>query len=280
MMRFLFPFLLGGFLILASAPLSAQQEEPGGAGPNYEMRLNALEDQMRALQGRIEQSEFAAKRNDQAVQRLQSDIDARLSKLESAPAPAAATPSAPAPAAAPAPQATAPAEKPAPAASAKGTLGALTMQDGKVTGAVNKQAAPPLPEAPADYTLNSQEQYDRAFALLRQANYEEAGKAFKSFVDKNPQDKLVGNAKYWYGETLYVRGQFDAAAVAFADTYQQDPKGSKAPDSLLKLAMSLAAIEKNQEACTTLLSLKSKFPNAPMLVRQRAEEERGKLKCS
>ena len=120
-----------------------------------------------------------------------------------------------------------------------GTLGALKLQDGQVTGAIDNPQSPPLPATPPDYGLTPQEQYDRAFGLLRQANYDAAEKAFKGFIDKNPNDKLLDNAKYWYAETLYVRGAFYDAAVAFADAYQQNPKGTKAPDSLLKLAMSL-----------------------------------------
>jgi tol-pal system protein YbgF len=154
------------------------------------------------------------------------------------------------------------------------------MRDGSVTGAINNPQAPPLPEAGPDYALTSQEQYDRAFDLLREANYEDAGTAFQTFIAKNPQDKLIDNAKYWYGETLYVRGKFDASAVAFADAYKQNPKGNKAPDSLLKLAMSLENVDKTQDACATLESLKSNFPNAALNTRQRADQERTKLKCS
>ncbi len=161
-----------------------------------------------------------------------------------------------------------------------GTLGALKMQNGKVTGGTVNPKAPPLPQTPPDYGLTPQEQYDAAFALLRQADYDGAEKSFKAFIDKNPKDKLIDNAKYWYGETLYVRARFDEAAIAFADAWQQNPQGQKAPDSLLKLAMSLAAINKTKDACTSLGELSAKYPNASSSIRQRATEERTKLKCA
>jgi tol-pal system protein YbgF len=162
---------------------------------------------------------------------------------------------------------------------ANGTLGAIKMQDGRVTGAVNKPQSTPLPVAPPDYGLTPEEQYERAFNFLRQASYPEAEQAFKSFIDKNPKDKLIDNAKYWYGETLYVRARFDEAAVAFADAYQQNPQGAKAPDSLLKLGMSLGALNKISDACVTLHELKTKYPNAAPTLKSRAEDERAKLKC-
>lgn len=234
---------------------------------------------MRELNGRVEQIEFSVRRLEQAFQRLQSDTDARLAKIEAAQTSSAARPApqpAPQPSAqTPTPQPTAPLQTPVP----DGTLGALKMQGGKVTGGVNNPAAPPLPPVPPDYGLTSQEQYERAFNFLREADYPNAEDAFKTFIDKNPKDKLLENAKYWYGETLYVRGRFDEAAVAFADAYQQNPKGVKAPDALLKLGLALAALNKTPDACVTLAELKSKYPNAAPAVKSRADDERAKLKC-
>lgn len=253
-------------IIVAGAALA--QQAPAGA--NYETRLSELEDEMRALNGRVEQLEFAVRRQDQELQRMQSDFDGRLQRLESGAQQQSAAP----PQAAPSAPANEVPENP------NGTLGALKLQNGRVTGGVDNPQSPPLPQTPSDYGLTPQEQYDAAFALLRQADYDNAGKAFKTFIDKNPKDKLVGNAKYWYGETLYVRGQLDEAAVAFADAWQQDPQGAKAPDSLLKLAMSLGATGKTQDACTAIGELKTKYPNASPTVRSRASEEASKLKCA
>jgi len=284
------PFLAA---FLFTVPAFAQQTP--GTGANYEMRLENLEEQMRVLQGRIEQLEFSIRRMDQALQRIQGDAEERLSKLESAPpavvvtgapqttAPAATNfaPTANVPAAQPqTPPPPANAQQPVPVAPVKGSLGAIKVQDGRVTGGVVNPQAPPLPNTPPDYSLTPQEQYDRAFDLLRKTDYDGAGDAFKSFIEKNPQDKLIDDAKFWYGETLYVRDKFDLAAVAFADAYQQNPQGSKAADSLLKLAMSLEKLGKIPDACTTLESLKTKYTSAPAKIRQQADQERTKLKCN
>jgi len=162
---------LAAGILIAAIPVFAQQPPVPGTGANFEMRLEALEDQMRSLNGRIEQLEFSVKRLDQSMQRLQTDTDARLAKLESSPpAAAVATPAAAPPVASNiAPAVSEPAASPA---TANGTLGAIKMQDGRITGAVNNPQAPPLPDAPPDYSLTSQEQYDRAFDLLREANYD------------------------------------------------------------------------------------------------------------
>jgi len=261
---------------LATVPVWAQDGVASNPSTYNETRLSSLEEQMRVLNGRVEQVEYAVKRIDQTLLRMQSDNEARLSKLESAAAAAVVIPP-------PQPIAPAPAQplqQSAPAdVNANGTLGALKLQDGKIVGGVNNPQSTPLPATPPDYGLTPQEQYERAFSLLRQADYPNAEVAFKSFIDKNPKDKLIDNAKYWYGETLYVRARFDESAVAFADAYQQNPQGTKAPDSLLKLAMSLGALNKTSDACVTLLELKSKYPNAAATLKARADDERTRLKC-
>jgi len=114
---------------------------------------------------------------------------------------------------------------------------------------------------------------------LRNADYDNAETAFKGFLSKHPKDKLVDNAKYWLGETYYARNQFDAAAVAFADAYQTAPKGSKAPDSLLKLGLALAGLKKTDDACTTLTEVNNRYPNASTSVKNRTTQEMKRLKC-
>lgn len=268
----------------ASFPVAAQEARSSGSATYLETRLTQQENDMRVLNGRFEQLEFSIRRLEQALQRLQSDVDMRVSHLEqvvqqeqtSTAAASAVAAQAAAASAQTQPQDQTPA---LPVADMNGTLGALKMQGGKVTGGVNKPQSPALPSVPADYGLTSQEQYERAFNYLREANYADAEEAFKLFIEKNPKDKLLDNAKYWYGETLYVRGRFDESAVAFADAYQQNPKGAKAPDSLLKLGLSLSSLNKTSDACVTFAELKSKYPKAAPAIKSRADTERTKLKC-
>ena len=125
----------------------------------------------------------------------------------------------------------------------------------------------------------AKEQYDHAFGLLSQANYPEAESALIAFLVKHPKDPLAGNAKYWLGETHYVRGQFRDAAVIFAEGYQQYPDSAKAPDNLLKLGKSLAALGQTGDACGTFSELLKRYPDAHPAIRQQAETEQGRIPC-
>ena len=124
------------------------------------------------------------------------------------------------------------------------------------------------------------EQYAYAFGLLRQANYDRAEQALQEFVRLHPKESLASNARYWLGETYYVRAAYVQAAEIFLEGYQADPKGPKAPDSLLKLGMSLAGLDKKREACAAFEKLTKDFPDAAAGVKNTVNREKQKNGCS
>lgn len=268
---------LGLFLMPLSSAFAQAQAAPQTPITHLELRLSAIEEQMRGLTGKVEQVDYMLRRMDQILQRMQEDYELRFSDLEKNKRQHMSVP-AKAPAAAPQ-QAQAAQQPAAPTEPVTGTLGSVKVRGNQITGGSVAPNAPALPDTPEDYGLTAQEQYDRAFGLLRQADYDAAEVAFKKFFDKNAKHKLVSNAKYWYAETFYVRGKYGDAAVSFAEAYSHSIKGPKAPDSLLKLSMSLRALGKKKDACGALTALKMKHPRAAKSIRKRAAQERRKLKC-
>lgn len=123
------------------------------------------------------------------------------------------------------------------------------------------------------------EQYDAAFGLLRQARWDEAEAALEAFIERHPDHRLAGNAKYWLGETHYVRGDYVAAARIFAEGFQQYPDSGKAADNLLKLGVSLGALDRRDDACGTLVELERRYADAPAQILQRSRSERERLGC-
>lgn len=124
------------------------------------------------------------------------------------------------------------------------------------------------------------ELYRHALNLtLRDQDYDAAEEAFRSLIDRFPNFKLLGNAYYWLGETYYVRQEFERAAVVFAEGYKGYSDSVKAPDMLLKLGMSLSALGKTPEACSTFAKLNADFPNAPDNIKLVVEREQAKAGC-
>jgi tol-pal system protein YbgF len=141
---------------------------------------------------------------------------------------------------------------------------------------VNRHAAlsPPL-----DQGGNPKQAYETAYGYLLQQNYGAAESGFDEFLKLYPSDPLAGNAQYWLGETHFVRGQYKAAAGAFLKGYQSYSKSAKAPESLLKLAMSLDRLGQRDAACSSYTELEARFPTPPAHVKTKAQSERQRLGC-
>ena len=140
-------------------------------------------------------------------------------------------------------------------------------------------AAKPAAE-PALPAGTPQQQYDYALSLmLQKQDFARAETSLRAFVEAHPKDPLAGNAQYWLGETHFVRKNYQDAAFAFADAFQKYPKGNKAPDSLLKLGMSLGELDKRKEACTAYARLLETYPKVGPQLRGRVEREQRRSKC-
>jgi tol-pal system protein YbgF len=150
---------------------------------------------------------------------------------------------------------------------------------GQIIGSAPGGQAQSMPQATAS-DASSKQLYETAYGLLLQQDYAAAESAFEEFLKRYPGDPLAGNAQYWLGETFYVRAQYKPAAAAFLKGYQAYGRSSKAPDSLLKLAMSLDRLGQRDAACSSYSELSVKFPSAPGAVRGRADSERRRLGCA
>lgn len=102
--------------------------------------------------------------------------------------------------------------------------------------------------------------YDGAMALYKSRQYAESEKAFDAFLQANPNSPLAPNALYWKGETYYARALYPQAIFAFKEVQTRYPKHSKAPDSLLKTAMSYERLGDTENANLHYLVLVEDFP--------------------
>ena len=150
---------------------------------------------------------------------------------------------------------------------------------GAAPGPGPQVAAVPAPASPGEVEQNPKQLYETAYGYLLQRDYGAAEAAFDEFLRRHPNDPLAGNAQYWLGELLYVRGQYRAAAGAFLKGYQTYAKSAKAPESLLKLAMSLQRLGQKDAACSSFGELATKFPSAPTHVKSTAQTERQRAGC-
>ncbi|MCZ6765038.1 MAG: tol-pal system protein YbgF [Alphaproteobacteria bacterium] len=266
------------------------------------IRLGEMEQVLRTVTGRLEQLENDVTRQASLIERLGADFDFRLRVLEEAGQQLASAPSSPG---LPAPTSTSTPQTSTPQTATPPTLKPPTLKPPPLPtrppGPVVLRSPPPspsptplsiVPVAPASppsvtvagpsFSLpagSPQTQYNFAYDFLLQGRYSEAQAAFQAFVVINPDDPLAGNSQYWLGETHYARGQYDDAARAFARGFERYPNSGKVTHNLLKLGMSLAQLDQNENACNTLGLLLNEYPQAPSSVRERANRERTSLAC-
>ena len=280
-------------------------------------RIDGLEQDIRTATGTLERLDHGIRQLTERLDKLVRDIDYRLGALDgrsgTTGTPATA---APAPGTEPSTQGVetkvlAPTDAPsgslgtvsasavdavkaaraagAPAqGAAKGTAGTQSWSLGK-KAPVAGQLAPTQPAPtqtagiPAGSSLPAgtvKERYTHALNLLRQTNYDQAEIALKEFIGAHADSSFAGNARYWLGETYYVRADYEQAAQAFFAGYQASPEGAKAPDMLLKLGMALSQLNKKTEACATFTKLIADFPNASPRISSAIDREKKRSKCS
>ena len=122
-------------------------------------------------------------------------------------------------------------------------------------------------------------QYKFATSFLKVGDYSTAERAFREFVQTNPDHNLAGNAQYWYAETFRIRQLYTDAASAYLEGYQKYPKGEKAPINLLKLGVSMVQIGEKDQGCKMINGVELQYPKANQSVIQKAKYESKKFEC-
>ncbi len=127
------------------------------------------------------------------------------------------------------------------------------------------------PETPDDLFLRSEKS-------LLQLQYADAESGFKEFLSKYPDHNLAGSAQFKLGETFYAQQNYTDAAKNYLTGYKQYPKSRRAPDSLMKLGLSLNKLGQKDQGCAALGSVGSEFPNA-VEAKKRAQAEFKRASC-
>jgi len=160
-----------------------------------------------------------------------------------------------------------------PGVAAAGPDGTLPPPPPRNTSATGAHAAvEPPSQAPQD-------QYDLAYGYLLRKDYALSEAAFRKFLKEHPSSRLVPDATYWLGESMYQRQQYRDAAESFLAVTTKHEQAAKAPDALYRLGQSLAAMGEKEAACAALGEIARKYPRASASVKQGVGREQKRVKC-
>ena len=156
-------------------------------------------------------------------------------------------------------------------------LGSLAPQP---VGPGQQGAAAPGPRlATLPPSAKPKDHYDLAYGYVLHKDYALAQQTFEDFLRRYPNDPLMPDAEYWLGESLFQQQNYTDAAKRFLTVATKYAGGGKAPESLLRLGQSLAALNKKEAACATLSEAARKFPRASASVKRGIAEEQKRAHC-
>jgi tol-pal system protein YbgF len=276
----------------ASERVTAERTAQAGA-PDLMLRVDRLEAQIRQLTGVIEQLQFRNQQLENQLRRMAEDGDPRGAPRPAGQARPQIAPGPPAPAAVPAAPRRGDAFDPTQHPNAPGaphTLGSLGVpaapasRPGEIADASVGVPAPPRVNpggAPATLppSQTPKDEFDLAYNYVLRRDYVLAEDGFRGFLSKYPNDRLTGDATFWMGESLYQRQRFRDAAEAFLNVSTKFEGNAKAPDALLRLGQSLAALGEKEAACASLGEVLRKFPRASAGVKAGVEREQKRVRC-
>ena len=146
-----------------------------------------------------------------------------------------------------------------------------------------------IPSAPVlkEQTIGVQTTYQNDVAelgksgqkKLAEGDFVGAQTAFKQYLEYNPDASDTGEINFWLGESYFVRGGYADAADAYITSMRTDPKGVKAPDAMVRLAATLRELGNKTEACQTLATFPSQFPDASSSTKEKARVEAARTGC-
>ncbi len=241
------------------------------------VRLDALEQQLRALTARSEEQA-----------NTMAQLELRLAALETAATPPAAATGDPF-AAAPTP---APAPSLAAATPAATTPAATTPATRPSTPAVTTPAA--TVAAPSAARLAAvqaiakpqtadagDDEYSYGFRLWNAGFFPEARQQLTRFVEQYPSHPRISFGRNLLGRAFLDDKMPKEAAQWFLKNYQSNKAGDRAPDSLLYLGASMIAMNDTKRACIALAEFADTYPLiAAGRLASDYQTTRAKVKCS
>ena len=127
-------------------------------------------------------------------------------------------------------------------------------------------------------SASPKDEYQLAYGYVLHKDYALAEQAFRDFMRKYPHEKLVPDAQYWLGESLFQQQRYRDAAESFLAVSTKYEHSGKAPEALLRLGQSLAALHQKEAACATFAEVGAQI--SARLVAREARRRAGTEACA
>jgi len=239
---------------LEKAQAELQRLSNAVSGGDFQQRFEQVNGEISRVTGELEQLEFRVRQHEQQSKQKLEDLEYRIIELEGGDPSILFQDDAPA-------QPQQQGSLVEPERPSGGTLGTLT------TNAAGQTVA-------AQPASDEQAAFDAGVLAAQAGRQGEAKNLLEGFVSRYPDSPLAGEAYHWLGESYLAGGDYQSAASRFLDAATLYPSNAKAPDSLVRLGMTLSLLGQNQVACSTLAEVRQRYPGAAGAVQQADLEAR------
>ncbi|MFK5977709.1 MAG: tol-pal system protein YbgF [Rhizobiaceae bacterium] len=125
---------------------------------------------------------------------------------------------------------------------------------------------------------------DELFALgysyIQSGDYALAEESFVDFLQRFPEHRKVSDVNFWLGESYFARRQYKKSARIFLNSHRSWPNARLAPQTLLKLGVSVAGLNQRELACATYAEVGQKYPDSSIIVKRNVRVEQRAARCS
>ena len=192
--------------------------------------LEEMNEDIRILNGRLEEMEYALKQQQQNAADLESRRDEKLNQLTQ---------------------------------SVEQNADRLNRMDQYLNLESSKRrAAVVAPAAPAKKPSSEDEVYRSAKQAFDQGDFDAARQGFQEFIKRYPNSKNADNAQFWIGEIYYREKWYEKAILEYQNVIENYPKGNKVPAALLKQGLAFSNIGDTANAKLILQELNRKYPKS------------------
>lgn len=243
---------------LEQAQAELQRLSNAVSGGDFQQRLEQVNGEISRVTGELEQLEFRVRQHEQQSKQKLEDLEYRIIELEGGDPSILFQQDPPAQ-----PQ-------------QQGSLTAPDQPSGGALGTLTTNSAGQTIAAPA--ASAEQAAFDAGVLAAQAGRQGEAKNLLEGFVSRYPDSPLAGEAYHWLGESYLAGGDYQSAASRFLDAATLYPSNAKAPDSLVKLGMTLSLLGQDRVACSTLAEVRQRYPGAAGAIQQ-ADREAQRAGC-
>ena len=108
--------------------------------------------------------------------------------------------------------------------------------------------------------------YDKGLKLYHSQKYKEAYNTLQDYIEKEPNGKMVPNARFWLGDSLFKQREYELAILEYQKVIADYPKDDKAPAALLKQGLAFERLKDTETAKLVYKKLLEDFPKSDQAV--------------